>query len=691
MWMVRLALRRPYTFVVLALLIAMLGVLSIVRTPTDIFPNINIPVVSIVWSYSGLDAQQMSDRIVSITERALTTTVDNIEHIESQSLDGIAVVKVFLQPRSSLVQAIAQVTAISQTQLRQLPAGTTPPLVISFSASTVPVLQLGLSGQGLSEQRLYDLGTNFIRTRLITVPGAAVPYPYGGKVAQVMIDLDPVALQSKSLGPADVVNAINAQNLILPAGTSKIGQLEYDVSLNGAPATIHELNDLPIRSSGTTTIYIRDVAWVRYGSPPQTNIVRVDGRRAALLTIQKTGKASTLEVIAGAKALLPQLAAELPPELRITPLADQSVFVRAAISGVVREAVIAACLTAAMIFAFLGSWRSTLIIAVSIPLSILSSLIVLGALGETINIMTLGGLALAVGILVDDATVAIENINRNAALGKPLEQAILEGSQQIALPALVSTLSICIVFVPMFFLTGVPKFLFVPLAEAVVFAMLASYVLSRTLVPTMASYLLRGGEARPAGRSRNPLIRWQQRFEAGFERVRARYRGVLDACLHHRRPFLLAVIAFCVASVVAIAPWLGRDFFPSVDSGQFRLHIRARTGTRIEDTARLCDQIEQVIRRHIPPHEIASIIDNIGLPYSGINLSYSSSAPVGPADADIMVELAPGHRPTSEYVHDLRIVLGREFPGTTFAFLPADMVSQILNFGQPSPIDVQIL
>jgi multidrug efflux pump subunit AcrB len=692
-WVVRLALRRPYTFIVLAILIALLGVLSIVRTPVDIFPSINIPVVSIIWNYTGLDAQQMSDRIVTITERALTTTVDNIQHIESQSLDGIAVVKVFLQPNASLVQAIAQTTAVSQTQLRQLPAGTTPPLIIAYSASTVPVLQLALTGGSLSEQQLNDLGLNQIRSRLITVPGAAIPYPYGGKTAQVMIDLDTAALQSKGLSPADVVNAVSVQNLILPSGTSKIDRLEYDVTLNGAPTTIEELNNLPIKTVGGTTIYVHDVAWVRNGFAPQTNVVRVDGRRSVLLGIEKAGTASTLAVVSGIKAMLPQIAPSLPPQLQITPVADQSVFVRASISGVIREALIAASLTALMILTFLGNWRSTLIIATSIPLAILSSLIVLGAIGETINIQTLGGLALAVGILVDDATVEIENINRQAAMGKPILQAILDGAQEIAMAAFVSTLSICIVFVPMFFLSGVARYLFVPLAEAVIFAMLASYLLSRTLVPTMARYLLRGHEhecrviPRP---SRNPLVRLQHRFEHGFERLRGRYHGVLEWCLEHRGGFLSAVFGFCVASLIAIVPWLGEDYFPTVDAGQIRLHVSARTGTRIEDTAQLCDLIESSIRQHIPERELASIIDNIGLPYSGINLSYSTSAPIGSWDADIMIALAPGHRPTAEYVHDLRFLLNREFPGTTFSFLPADIVGQILNFGLPSPIDIQI-
>ena len=694
MWIVRLALRRPYTFVVLALLLLILGPLVILRTPTDILPNINIPVVSIIWNYSGFNSQDMSDRIVSITERTLTTTVDNIEHIESQSLNGIAVVKVFFQPSANVERAIAQVTAISQTQLRQLPQGTTPPLVISYSASSVPILQLALSGQGLSEQQLNDFGLNFIRTRLITVPGASVPYPYGGKQRQVQVDLNTNALQARGLSPSDVVNAISAQNLILPAGTSKIGSKEYDVDINSAPKTIAELNNLPIKTVGSTTTYIRDVAWVRDGFPPQTNIVRVNGQRATLLTIQKAGNASTLSVISGIKAMLPQIKASLPPSLQIDPLADQSIFVRASISGVIREAGIAACLTGLMILIFLGSWRSTLIIAVSIPLSILSSILVLSALGETINIMTLGGLALAVGILVDDATVEIENINRNIAEGKEIEHAILDGAAQIAVPAFVSTLSICIVFAPMFLLTGVARYLFVPLAEAVVFAMLASYLLSRTLVPTMAKYLLRGHEQEAGhihANSKNPLVRLQFRFEQSFETLRDRYHGLLESCLHHRRSFLLAFLGFAALSLVMIVPWLGQDFFPSVDSGQFTLHLRAPTGTRIEDTARVCDLVDQYIRGQIPSHEISSIIDNIGLPYSGINLSYSSSAPIGPEDADILVSLSPDHHPTAKYVHDLRAGLATKFPGVTFAFLPSDIVSQILNFGLPAPIDIQVV
>ena len=696
MWIVRLALRRPYTFVVLSILILIGGVLSILRTPTDIFPNINIPVVSIIWSFNGLAPQEMADRIVSITERALTTTVDNIEHIDSQSLNGVAVVKVFLQPNATVEQAIAQITAVSQTQLRQLPPGTTPPLVISYSASTVPVLQLALSGKGLSEQQLNDLGLNFIRTRLITVEGAAVPYPYGGKQRQVQVDLNTSALQAKGLSPLDVVNAISAQNLILPTGTSKIGSKEYNVAINGAPQTIAELNRIPVKTIGTTTIYVQDVAFVRDGFPPQTNIVRVDGQRSSLLTVQKSGNASTLDIISGIKALLPQIKASMPPELDIKLLADQSIFVRASIEGVVREALIAACLTALMILIFLGSWRSTVIIATSIPLAILTSIITLSLIGQTINIMTLGGLALAVGILVDDATVEVENINRNreAEPGKDMDEVVLDSASQIATPAFVSTLAICIVFAPMFLLSGVARYLFVPLAEAVCFAMLASYFLSRTLVPTMAKYLLRGDDKNaehPASASRNPLVRLQHQFEESFERFRGSYRGLLERSLHHRRAFLITFLAACVGSLIFIIPFLGQDFFPSVDAGQFKLHLRAPTGTRIEEMARLCDLVEQSIRQQIPPQEVFSVLDNIGLPFSGINLSYSNSAPIGPADADILVSLSEKHRPTQEYVHDLRLKLAKQFPGVTFAFLPADIVSQILNFGLPAPIDIQVV
>jgi multidrug efflux pump subunit AcrB len=682
--------------VVLAILILVMGVLAIFRTPTDIFPNINIPVISIIWNYAGLIPEDMNNHIVYVTERALTTTVDNIEHIESQSLYGVAVVKVFLQPTANVERGIAQITAISQTQLRQLPAGTTPPLILAYSASSVPILQLALSGQGLSETQLNDYGLNFIRVQLITVPGASVPYPYGGKQRQVEVDLNPNLLQSKGLSAYDVVNAITAQNLILPTGTSKIGGTEYQVTVpNAAPQTMEDLNRIPIKTIGDTTIYIKDVAWVHNGSPPQTNIVRVNGQRAVLLTIQKGGNASTLSVVAGIKALLPQIAATVPPELKMTPLADQSIFVKGAISGVVREAVIAACLTALMILLFLGSGRSTLIIATSIPLAILTSVIVLSAIGETINIMTLGGLALAVGILVDDATVEVENINRNreAEPDKDLDDIVLESASQIATPAFVSTLSICIVFAPMFMLSGVARYLFLPLAEAVVFAMLASYFLSRTIVPTMAKYLLRhehaGGEEHK--QSRNPLVRFQHGFEVGFNRFREAYHRLLVVVLHHRPLFLVGFFVACLGSLAILIPWLGQDFFPSVDAGSFKLHLRAPTGMRIEDTAYLCDLVEKSIRREIPATEVSSIIDNIGLPYSGINLSYSNSAPVGTSDADVLVTLTPKHHATQDYVDNLRLTLPKQFPGVMFAFLPSDIVTQILNFGLPAPIDIQVV
>jgi multidrug efflux pump subunit AcrB len=695
MWIVQLALRRPYTFVVMSILILVMGGIAIFRTPTDIFPNINIPVVSVIWNYNGLVPKDMSDRIVSVTERNMTTVVDNIEHVESQSLYGIAVVKVFLQPNASLDRAIAQITASSQTQLRQLPAGTTPPLVIAYSASSVPVMQLALSGNGLSEQQLNDYGLNFIRTQLITIPGTAVTYPYGGKQRQVQVDLNPAALQSKGLSALDVVNAITVQNLILPTGTSKIGGKEYDVDIpNAAPQTIADLNRIPIKTIGDTTIYMKDVAWVRDGFPPQTNIVRVNGQRSVLLTIQKAGDASTLNVISGIKSILPRIAATVPSQLKMSPLADQSIFVLGAINGVVREALIAACLTAFMILMFLGNWRSTIIIATSIPLAILCSIIVLSLIGQTINIMTLGGLALAVGILVDDATVEVENINRNREVepDKNMDEVVLDSAMQIATPAFVSTLSICIVFAPMFLLSGVARYLFLPLAEAVVFAMLASYLLSRTIVPTMAKYLLRNDRSHErSGTSRNVFVRFQRRFEAAFERMRETYGNLLERCLLHRRAFLLAFFAACLGSLATIVPWLGQDFFPSVDAGSFKLHLRAPTGMRIEDTAFLCDEVENSIHRQIPASEVASIIDNVGLPYSGINLSYSNSAPVGASDADILVTLSPKHHPTARYVEQLRLSLAKEFPGVIFAFLPSDMVSQILNFGLPAPIDIQVI
>ncbi|MDR3724039.1 MAG: efflux RND transporter permease subunit [Terracidiphilus sp.] len=694
MWIVRLALRRPYTFVVGALLILILGVFSIVSMPTDIFPDIDIPVVSVVWSYSGLSAEQMAERIVTPSERGMTTIVNDIEHIESQSLNGVAVIKVFFQPRVNIGNAVAQITAQSQSQLRSLPPGATPPLVLQFNASSVPVLQLGVSGQGLNEQQLNDLASNTIRIQLATIEGAQMGFPFGGKSRLVAVDLNLQALQAKGLSPADVVSAIGAQNLILPSGTMKIDRFEYAVETNSAPFKIDDLNNLPIKTVNGALVYIRDVAHVRDGNSPQTNIVRVDGHRAILMSIMKTGSASTLDIISGIQAKLKLVKNQLPPQLQIHPLSDQSIFVRSSIDGVVREAIIAACLTAIMILVFLGSWRSTIIIAVSIPLSILSSICGLALLHQTINIMTLGGLALAVGILVDDATVAIENINRYLEEGKDLEQSILDGSAQIAIPAFVSTLSICIVFVPMFFLGGVAKFLFVPMAEAVVFAMLASYLLSRTLVPTMAMYLLKehdDSEASGRQSSRNPFTRFQLAFDAGFEKFRSAYLGLLTVCVDHAGPFLVLFLVFAVASVALITPWLGQDFFPAVDSGQFKIHVRARTGTRIEETAALCDRIDGTIRGEIPPAEIVNIVDNIGVPTSGINLSYSTSAPIGTADADIQVQLSKNHRTTEKYVRQLRSALAQQFPGVTFYFLPVDIVTQILNFGLVSPIDFQIV
>ncbi len=694
MWIVRLALRRPYTFVVLSLLLFIVGPVVMLRTPVDIFPNIDIPVVSVIWNYAGMSPQELSDRIVLPFERSLTTTVNDIEHSESQTLNGVSVTKIFFRPSVNISQAVAQVTAISQTALRQYPQGTTPPLVIQYSASSVPVLQLGLSGNGLTEQQLNDFGQNFVRTQLATVQGAALAFPYGGKQRQVQVDINTQKLQAYGLSASDVVNAVNAQNIILPGGDVKMGHIDYPVETNSAPTSIAALNDLPIKTVNGATIYIRDIGNVRDGFPPQTNIVRVDGQRSSLLSIQKTGNASTLDIIANVRAQLPSILVPVAPALRITPIADQSIFVRGAISGVVREAIIAACLTAAMILIFLGSWRSTLIIAVSIPLSIICSLLMLAALGETINIMTLGGLALAVGILVDDATVEIENINRNLEEGKEVEDAILTGAAQIAVPAFVSTISICIVFVPMFFLGGVARYLFVPLAEAVVFAMLASYFLSRTIVPTMAKYLLKGHEhdrVDQAKTSRNPFVRFQITFEHYFEKLRSWYYGVLGFCMEYRAVFLVAIIAFWIGSIALLYPWLGQDFFPSVDGGQFKLHVRAHTGTRVEDTAKLCDQIEDVIRQEIPQSEMGTVIDNIGIPYSGLNLSYSNSATVGTADADIQVTLAEKHRPTGEYTHALRDKLTKQFPGTEFYYLPTDMVSQILNFGLPAQIDVQVV
>ena len=688
MWIVRVALARPYTFIVLAVLILLVSPVMILRTPTDIFPNIDIPVIAVAWQYTGMNPEELEGRLTNTFERLLTIVVDNIEHIESTTVNGQAIIKIYLQHGASLDTANAQVTSGSQTILRFLPPGTLPPLIINYRASTVPILQLGLSGNGLSEQQLNDLGQNFLRPQLVTVPGSVIPFLYGGKQRQVMIDLNPGLMQSKGLAPQDVLNAVQAQNLILPSGTAKMGPFEYDVRLNASTRTVPELNDLPVKVVGNSTIYLRDVANVRDAFAPQTNIVRQDGRRGALVTVLKAGNGSTIDVVKGIRGLLPRVAQTLPPEFKIVPLADQSIFVRGAVNGVIRETVIAGCLTGLMILLFLGSWRSTLIIAVSIPLSILTSVMILSFLGETINIMTLGGLALAVGMLVDDATVEIENINRNLAMGKETVQAILDGAQQIAVPALVSTLCICIVFLPMFFLGGVARYLFVPLAEAVVFAMLASYLLSRTLVPTLARYLLRR-EQQDSDGSRNPLVRFQQAFERGFERLRDAYHALLTALVHRRALFVPTFLLTCAAAFLLI-PWLGQDFFPNTDSGQFILHLRAKSGTRIEETAKLCDLVEGTIRREIPGSEVDNILDNIGLPYSTVNFMHSTSGLIGAGDADVMVSLKEHHHATDGYVQRLRETLPREYPGTTFYFVPSDIVTQVLNFGLPAPIDIQI-
>ena len=689
MWIVRVAITRPYTFIVLSLLLLIISPLVIMRTSTDIFPNVDIPVIAALWTYQGLSAEEMEERVASPFERSLTTVVTDIDHMESQSVNGRSIVKVFFHPGTRADMAMSQMTAVAQNALHQMPPGSQSPYMIVYSASSVPILQLAMSGQGLSEQQLFDYAANFVRTQLATVKGAAIPWPYGGKQRQVMVDLQPALLQSKGLSPADIVNAINTQNLVLPTGTSKIGQFEYDVALNASPETIQELNDLPVKAAGNSTIYVHDVAHVRDGFSPQTNIVRRNGQRSALLSILKIGDTSTLDIVKEVRDMLPKIAATLPTQFKIEAIADQSLFVRAAIQGVVREAIVAACLTAVMILLFIGSWRSTIIIAISIPLSILCSICVLSALGETINIMTLGGLALAVGILVDDATVEIENTTRNLAMDKPIRQAVLDGAQQIAVPAFVSTLCICIVFIPMFFLTGVARYLFVPLAEAVVFAMLASYLLSRTLVPTLAMYLLRPHQQDAEPKPWNLAGRFQRVFERGFEAMRMSYLGTLETCIRRRRFFVPAFLALCAAAFLLL-PWLGRDFFPATDAGQFNLHFRAKTGTRIEETARLGDLVETSIREAIPESEISSIIDNIGLPYSSINMAYSNSAPIGTMDADVLVTLQPGHRPSDLYVHELRRKLPREFPGVTFYFLPADIISQILNFGLPAPIDIQV-
>jgi CzcA family heavy metal efflux pump len=674
----------------MALVISLLTPLTILRTPTDIFPDINIPVISVIWFYTGLSPNEMANRMITNCERGLTLTVNDIEHTESQSLNGIGIVKVFFRPQANIQTALAQVTSIVQTMLKQMPPDATPPLVVNYTASSTPVIQLGLSSKTIPEHEVFDLGQNFLRTYISTVQGAATPYPYGGKIRQVQVDLDLPKLQAKGLSPIDVVNAMNAQNLTLPTGTAKIGSLEYNVEMNGTPKTIAELNDLPVKTANGATIYIRDVAHVRDGFSPQTNIVRQDGNRGALMTISKIGKASTLDIVAGIKRVVAAATQDLPPELKITALFDQSLFVRASIQGVVHEALLAACLTALMILLFLGDWRPTLIISISIPLSIFVSVILLSALGETFNIMTLGGLALAVGILVDDATVEIENIERNIAQGKELKRAILDGAQQIAVPAFVSTLCICIVFVPMFFLTGVAKFLFVPLAEAVVFAMLASYLLSRTLIPTLVMYIMRGHEHRAAG-PKTFLGRFQRGFEEKFENFRRGYEQLLELTLEHRNLFASCFLVFCILSLGLVFV-LGEDFFPSVDAGLIRLHLRGRAGLRVEETARLTDEVENVLRREIPKAELQTMLDNIGVPYSGLNLSYSTSGVIGTSDAEILIALnSEHHHPTAGYVERLRQELPRTFPGVEFFFQPADIVTQILNFGLPAPIDIQVV
>jgi multidrug efflux pump subunit AcrB len=722
MWIVRLALRRPYTFTVMAILIVLMGIVTITRMATDIFPKIDIPVVSVIWSFPGVAPEEMEKRFVTVTERAMTTTVNDIEHIESQSYNGVSVIKVFFHEGAKVEAGVAQVTSITQTLLRILPPGTTPPLILQYSASNVPILQLGLTSKTLSEQDLYDLGLNFIRTQLATVQGAQVPLPYGGKLRQVMVDIDPQKLFGKGLSPADVSNALNAQNIILPAGTQKIGDREYNVRLNSSPELLQTLNDLPIKQVNNATVYIRDVAHVRDGFAVQTNIVAQNRVRSALLTVLKSASASTLDIISRVKAALPRIKATLPPELDITQLFDQSIFVRAAINGVLKEGVIAACLTAFMILLFLGSWRSTLVVATSIPLSILCSVIILSALGQTLNLMTLGGLALAVGILVDDATVEIENIHRNLAMKKPMVRAILDGASQIAVPAFVSTLCICIVFVPIFFLSGTARFLFQPLAMAVIFAMLASYLLSRTVVPTMVRFLLRGhldeidtslaqsvegsdgGEEKieprhyeeravprrsVSGQIFGFLGKIHEKFNHGFEKLRARYVNALRWCLEHRRVVFAGMGAMVLISF-SLIPFLGRDFFPSVDAGQFRLHVRAPAGTRLESTQQRFFQVGNAIREVIPPNEIQNVLDNIGLPTSGINLAFSDNSTISSADGEILVALNPNHKPTAQYVRSLREKLHHDFPDMEFYFSAPDIVSQILNFGIPSPIDIQI-
>jgi len=691
---VKLALKRPYTCAVLAIFLLIAGTLSALRMPTDIFPNIRIPVVSVAWQYNGMPADQMSGRITTTFQRILTTTVNDIEHIEATSYAGYGIVKIFFQPGVDVAMANAQVTAVAQTMLRQLPVGTTPPIILNYDASTVPILQIALSGQGLSEQELGDLGFNTLRVRLVTVPGASVPWPYGGKSRQIQIDLNPQAIQARGLSSIDVANALAAQNLITPVGTQKIGDREYTLQLNNAAVTLDDLANLPVKVVDGAAVYIRDVATVRDGNPPQTNIVHVDGTKSVLMSVLKIGTTSTLDIVEGVRAKLQEIKPGLPENLEVLPINDQSVFVRAAVKAVALEGVIAAVLTSLMILLFLGSWRSTTIIATSIPLSILGAIAALYAFGETLNIMTLGGLALAVGILVDDATVTIENINWHLEQGKEVEQSILDGAAQIVTPAFVSLLCICIVFVPMFFLEGVPRFLFVPMAEAVIFAMITSFILSRTLVPAMANYLLHThsshldeqGDAKP---SSSALVRFQRRFESRFEHFRHGYRNILEAAMVHRNGFVIAFMAFVVLSF-ALIPALGRNFFPAVDGGQIMMKVRLPVGTRLEDSAIKFAEIQESIRRIIPANEIVTMVDNIGMPNSSISLTFSNTGVIGPQDGDIQIALAADHQPTAHYIKRMREVLPKEFPGATFSFPPSDIVSQILNFGSPAPIDIQI-
>jgi len=706
-WLIRIALQRPYTFIVLGILILIMGPLAIVRTPTDIFPNIKLPVISVIWTYNGMPPDEMSDRILTYYERQMTTTVNDIEHIESQSLPGVGVIKVYFQPSVDVNAALAQVTAISQTVLKRLPPGVTPPQILSYNASSVPILQLALTSKTMTDQQMFDTSNNFIRPQLAQVEGAAIPSPYGGKNRQVVVDLDPNAMRSKGLSPEDVTTAIMAQNLILPSGTEKIGTFEYSVKLNGSPKELDELNNLPIKSVNGTVVTLRDIAHVRDGYSPQTNLVLVNGKRSVLTTVQKSGNASTLDVVDHVKSLLPKIKAGAPAGLNIDTLLDQSIFVKAAVSGVIREGVIAAALASVMILLFLGSWRSSLIIAISIPLSALCSIIALSALGETINVMTLGGLALAVGMLVDDATVTIESINWHLEQGKPVTASVFDGALQVATPALVSTLAICIVFVPMFFLNGVARYLFVPMAEAVVFAMLASYILSRTLVLTLAKYWLKAhvlphspsnllddtlieDSAQHTSAGGGVFSRFQRGFERLFERVRDSYQGLVTLAVRRRGIFLTGFF-IAIGLSFLLTPWLGQNFFPTIDSGQIKLHMRAPTGTRIEETARLATEVEKAIRRTVPAEELKSVVNNIGLPVSGINIAYSNSAPIGPEDADVLISLNEDHRPGADYIATLREQLPRQFPGATFSFLPADIVSQILNFGLPAPIDIQVI